>query len=93
MKSIQISDVLFQAVDGYPLSGRVYEPQGRLVGTIVVAGATGVQQKLYRRFAEYEGWQTNVKNSGPADSTRLGTDLSGCGLAGRRRAEDPADVE
>lgn len=53
MKSIQISDVLFQAVDGYPLSGRVYEPQGRLVGTIVVAGATGVQQKLYRRFAEY----------------------------------------
>lgn len=41
------------AADGYPLAALHYPAQGRLRGHLVVAGATGVPQGFYRRFADY----------------------------------------
>ena len=39
--------------DGYRISAIRYEAQARLQGHLIVAGATGVPQGFYRRFAEY----------------------------------------
>lgn len=45
-------DVLFSAVDGYPLAGTYFEPVGRQRGPAVVhAGATGVKRGFYDAFA------------------------------------------
>ena len=41
------------AADGYPLSALRYEALGARKGNLIVAGATGVPQHFYRRFAEY----------------------------------------
>lgn len=41
------------AGDGYPLGAHHHPAHGALRGRIVVAGATGVPQRFYRRFAEY----------------------------------------
>jgi predicted alpha/beta hydrolase len=41
------------AIDGYPLSATLYPAKSHLLGNLIVAGATGVQQRFYRRFAEY----------------------------------------
>jgi predicted alpha/beta hydrolase len=43
--------VLLKAADGYELSATKYPARGRVKGHIVVAGATGVPQGFYRRFA------------------------------------------
>ncbi|ARU56516.1 hydrolase [Oleiphilus messinensis] len=48
-----VSEVSFHTVDGYPLSGTRYSAIGTTLGNIVVAGATGVPQGFYRRFANY----------------------------------------
>lgn len=44
---------VFHALDGYPLGGTRFAASGPLRGTLLVAGATGVPQGFYRRFAEY----------------------------------------
>jgi predicted alpha/beta hydrolase len=41
------------AADGYRLGARRYEAIGPLWAKLIVAGATGVPQHFYRRFAEY----------------------------------------
>lgn len=41
------------ARDGYPLTATRYEASGTPHGNLLLAGATGVQQRFYRRFAEY----------------------------------------
>lgn len=45
--------VVLRAADGYPLAGIRYEAAGRPRAHLVVAGAVGVPQRFYRRFAEF----------------------------------------
>lgn len=45
------------ASDGYALSAQRYPAQGQPRGRLVVAGATGVAQRFYRRFAQYAAAQ------------------------------------
>lgn len=45
--------LILVAQDGYPLSAHRYRGQVEPVGHIVMAGATAVPQRFYRRFAEY----------------------------------------
>lgn len=40
-----------RASDGYPLSALLFRPPGTPRGRLLVAGATGVPQRFYRRFA------------------------------------------
>lgn len=42
-----------RASDGYPLGATLYQAGAPLRGCIVMAGATGVPQRFYRRFAEF----------------------------------------
>lgn len=42
-----------RAADGYRLAASRYAPAGATCGRLVVAGATGVPQRFYRRFAEH----------------------------------------
>lgn len=46
-----------QAADGYAIGACLYPATGMLKGQLIVAGATGVGQQLYRRFAEYASAQ------------------------------------
>lgn len=39
--------------DGFRLAATRYSAQGPLKGNLIMAGATGVQQRFYRRFAEH----------------------------------------
>lgn len=48
-----VEQVSLQADDGYRLTGTRYGAVGPLKGNLVMAGATGVPQRFYRRFAEY----------------------------------------
>lgn len=41
------------AADGHHLAATRFAPEGEAHGSIVVAGATAVPQRFYRRFAEY----------------------------------------
>ena len=43
------------AADGYRLGARRYQALAPCRGKLIVAGATGVPQHFYRRFAEYAG--------------------------------------
>lgn len=52
-----IDQVTLHASDGYPLVGTRYGAIGHLKGNIIMAGATGVQQRFYRRFAEHASRQ------------------------------------
>jgi predicted alpha/beta hydrolase len=45
--------VSLRAADGYPLAARWFAPAGEERGRLVIAGATGVPQRFYRRFAEH----------------------------------------
>lgn len=47
------------AADGYPISAYLYAAYDStaIKGQLVVAGATGVGQQFYRRFAEYASSQ------------------------------------
>ncbi len=49
--------ITLQAADGYPISARLYDATGAGKGQLIVAGATGVGQQFYRRFAEYASTQ------------------------------------
>lgn len=52
-----IAPFLLQADDGFRLAATLYTAQGTLQGNLVMAGATGVQQRFYRRFALYAATQ------------------------------------
>lgn len=41
------------ASDGFRLGALQYDARAPLAGNLIVAGATGVPQRFYRRFAEY----------------------------------------
>lgn len=45
------------ALDGYPLKAQCYSAQGTLHGRLIVAGATGVAQRFYARFAQFAAGQ------------------------------------
>jgi predicted alpha/beta hydrolase len=45
--------VALAAADGYPLTGTCYAATGPTRAHLVVAGAVGVPQRFYRRFAEF----------------------------------------
>ena len=46
-------DLTLTTADGYPISATRYAAHGATRGHLVVAGATGVPQGFYRRFAEF----------------------------------------
>ncbi len=46
-----------QAADGYRLGVLHYAPQGPCAGRLIVAGATGVPQRFYARFAQFAAAQ------------------------------------
>lgn len=52
MENVQIP---LTARDGYPLVATRYDASGTPRGNLILAGATGVQQRFYRRFAEHAG--------------------------------------
>lgn len=43
--------LVLKAADGYALAACFYPARGRALGNLIMAGATGVQQRFYRRFA------------------------------------------
>lgn len=45
------------AADGYPLQTLRYAPMGEPVGRLIIAGATGVPQRFYSRFAQFAAAQ------------------------------------
>ncbi|MBX9871502.1 MAG: alpha/beta fold hydrolase [Burkholderiaceae bacterium] len=45
------------AADGYPLQAMRYAPSGESRGRLIVAGATGVPQRFYSRFAQFAAAQ------------------------------------
>lgn len=64
------------ARDGYPLQATRFAPQGNWHARLIVAGATGVPQRFYRRFAAFaaaqgiEVWTLDYRGVGlsrPAD--------------------------
>lgn len=52
-----IDQLTLVADDGYRLAATRYSAQGPLQGNLIMAGATGVQQRFYRRFAEHASQQ------------------------------------
>lgn len=52
-----LTQITLTTDDGYALSATRYGAIGAVNGNIVVAGATGVQQRFYRRFAEHAALQ------------------------------------
>lgn len=54
MNSVRESQMLtLIAADGYRLGGMRYPAAGSVRGRLIVAGATAVSQRFYRRFAEF----------------------------------------
>jgi predicted alpha/beta hydrolase len=49
--------VVLTAADGYPITAMRYDPAGPTRANLVLAGATGVAQRFYRRFAEFAAAQ------------------------------------
>ncbi|WP_277221505.1 alpha/beta fold hydrolase [Pseudomonas indica] len=52
-QSMPPENLIIPARDGYRLSAYRYNVSGKARGNLIVAGATGVQQRFYRRFAEH----------------------------------------
>lgn len=52
-QSITVEPFEVTAADGYRIAAVRYVDDSSPTATIIVAGATGVQQRFYRRFAEY----------------------------------------
>jgi predicted alpha/beta hydrolase len=69
---IQPVAVTLTTVDGYKIAALKYSSQVAIKGHLVVAGATGVPQGFYRRFAEYASAQ---------GFTTLTLDYRGIGLS------------
>lgn len=51
--AVESESITITAADGYRIAATRFNAQGRLRGHLIVAGATGVPQGYYRRFAEY----------------------------------------
>jgi predicted alpha/beta hydrolase len=49
----EADQVTLPAADGYPITGMRYATAGTTRANLVVAGAVGVPQRFYRRFAEF----------------------------------------
>lgn len=56
-QGIRVEKINLPARDGYPLVATRYHAAGEARGNLLLAGATGVQQRFYRRFAEHAAWQ------------------------------------
>ncbi|HBP1001946.1 TPA: alpha/beta fold hydrolase, partial [Pseudomonas aeruginosa] len=54
---VRMERLALPATDGYPLSAYRYHAPGHAHGNLLVAGATGVAQRFYRRFAEHAARQ------------------------------------
>ncbi len=52
-----VEQITLYASDGYRLAATRYSGLGSLRGNLIVAGATGVQQRFYKRFAEHASAQ------------------------------------
>ena len=50
---VRVDTLTLPARDGYPLAALRYSAPGIAKGNLIMAGATGVQQRFYRRFAEH----------------------------------------
>lgn len=73
-------DITLKAADGYRLAARKFSAAGHAKAHLIVAGATGVPQGYYRRFAEYAATHgftvltldyRGIGLSRPADLSRL----------------------
>ena len=53
----QSTDLILTSADGYPIAATRYPAQGATRAHLVVAGATGVPQGFYRRFAQFASAQ------------------------------------
>lgn len=51
--AIERTQLSLQAKDGFKLSGYRYKSVGSPKGNLIMAGATGVAQRFYRRFADF----------------------------------------
>jgi len=67
-----IDQLTLVADDGYRLAATRYSAQGNLKGNLIMAGATGVQQRFYRRFAEHSQQLRVVREIGRARRQHLG---------------------
>lgn len=52
-----VQELVLTAADGYPIGATRYQARGTLRGQLVMAGATGVPQGFYRRFAQFAAAQ------------------------------------
>lgn len=50
---MKVDRITLSAADGYPLTAMRYTACGRVRANLVMAGATAVPQRFYRRFAEF----------------------------------------
>ncbi|MEP9316039.1 alpha/beta fold hydrolase [Pseudomonas sp. LABIM340] len=55
--AIEVSPASLLARDGFRLAAYRYKAAGQARGSLLVAGATGVSQRFYRRFAEFAAGQ------------------------------------
>lgn len=53
IRTVNVECIMLTAADGYRLAATRFHASGPLRGQLVVAGATGVPQGFYRRFAEH----------------------------------------
>ena len=53
----QTQTLTLLTMDGYPIAATLYHASGAPRGRIVMAGATGVPQRFYRRFAQFAAAQ------------------------------------
>jgi predicted alpha/beta hydrolase len=56
-ETIRRQDIQLLTRDGYPVAALRYCAPGEAKGNLIMAGATGVQQRFYRRFAEHAARQ------------------------------------
>lgn len=56
-KAIEPTPLVLQASDGFRLTVMAYSAQGHRKGHLIIAGATGVAQRYYKRFAEFAAQQ------------------------------------
>ena len=52
-RPVEASPQRIEAVDGFGVQARVYEPAAAAAATVLIHGATATPQSYYRRFAEY----------------------------------------
>jgi len=69
--------ITLRSADGAAIAARVYAPEGRAEGSVVVGGAMGVRQEFYAAFARWlagQGWRVTTfdyRGSGESAPARL----------------------